>query len=276
MFGTSNEKDVSVRRHKQLNVGRKWGQHFLNSPGVVEKIIAAADPSEGEVVVEIGPGKGVITLPLCKRSLRVHAFEIDRDLADHLDKVGPENLSVHRGDFLKSDPKLQLGPDASRDLIVAANLPYYITAPILERLFWQQPLSIKRAVLMMQREVALRVCRPASRDAGALTYIVGAFFEAKYLFKVPPGCFTPPPKVDSAVIELVPHKDREDGPSLVYEKLVAAAFQGRRKQLGRSLRALHPDAPDVLERCGIESRRRPETLTVQEFWKLARNWPDCE
>jgi 16S rRNA (adenine1518-N6/adenine1519-N6)-dimethyltransferase len=128
----------------------------------------------------------------------------------------------------------------------------------------------------MQEEVALRLANPSSREAGALTYIAGAFFHTEYLFKVPPSCFSPPPKVDSAVVRLRPRTEIEP-PSpkqkKLYEQIVSTAFRYRRKQLGRSLRTLHTDAPEILEKSGLDSKRRPETLTVQEFWDLARNWP---
>jgi 16S rRNA (adenine1518-N6/adenine1519-N6)-dimethyltransferase len=258
-------------------MSRKWGQHFLRSPKTVERILRAASLTKQDVVLEIGPGEGVLTAPLCQVAEHVHAFEIDPMLAGKLEGWGCSNLSVHRGDFLRLDPSELLGSDSGRDLVVVANLPYYITAPILERLLWQRPVKVIRAILMMQEEVAQRLCHPASRTAGALSYIAGAFFEAEYLFKVPPGCFSPPPKVDSAVIGMTPRERYESTPAerRTFERLVSTAFQTRRKQLGRSLRSLKPNAPELLQRAGIESDRRPETLTVQEFWNLTRNWP-CE
>lgn len=259
-------------------MGRKWGQHFLRSRSTVERIIQAAELGPDDIVVEIGPGEGVLTFELCRRAGHVHAFEVDPDLAQALKVKGEPKLSVHLGDVLKQDVLESLGEHGQRPVTVVANLPYYITAPILELLFWERPFSISKAVLMMQHEVALRVTEPASREAGALTYIVGAFFEADYLFKVPPGCFSPPPKVDSAVIKVTPSENSSATSSRVsiYEKIVATAFQARRKQLGRSLRALHPEASEILQETGLDSRRRPETLTVQEFWELARNWRHCE
>lgn len=257
-------------------MGRKWGQHFLRSPRTIEKIVEAASLCSNDVVLEIGPGEGVLTLPLCEVAEQVHAFEIDPELAERLKQRGVSNLRVHQMDFLKADSAELPG---HREWVVAANLPYYITAPIMERLFWQRPLTVKRAVLMMQEEVARRVSEPASRQAGALTYIAGAFFKVEYLFKVPPGCFAPPPKVDSAVIRLTPRGEPQglhESARQTYEQLVSTAFRGRRKQLGKSLRALHPEAPDLLAEAGIDPKRRPETLTVQEFWEATRKWPHCE
>lgn len=256
-------------------MGRKWGQHFLRSQAVIDKIVEATRLDSTDVVLEIGPGEGVLTEPLCRVARRVHAVEIDTELAERLSGRGLSNLEIHHIDFLKADLQNTLGPDAQDSLVIAANLPYYITAPILECLFWIRPLKIKRAVLMMQDEVARRVCRPATREAGALTYIAGAYFEARYLFKVPPGCFAPPPKVDSAVVEFTPKSEFQDEKrslASLYEKIVSTAFQARRKQLATSLKTLHPQAAEHLQRAGIEPSRRPETLLVEEFWRAARSW----
>lgn len=258
-------------------MGRKWGQHFLRSQTTVNRILDAAEIGSEDVVVEIGPGEGVLTLPLCTRAGQVHAFEIDPELAHQLEKREIANLTVHRGDFLKAEVAEGLGPLPDGGVTVVANLPYYITAPIVERLFWQRPLPIKRAILMMQDEVAQRICSPSTRQAGALTYIAGAFYDCEMLFGVPPGCFSPPPKVESAVIRLTPREQSADQQlSAVYERLVSAAFNARRKQLARSLKLLSPQARELLEQAGLSPERRPETFTVQEFWHLARNWQHRE
>lgn len=255
-------------------MGRRWGQHFLRSQGVIDKIVAAGELSQTDRVLEIGPGEGVVTDQLRRLCGRVDVFEIDPELSERLRRAGHPGLTVHEGDFLRQD----LSALAEDELVwtVVANLPYYITAPILDRLFWERPLCLRHAVLMMQKEVADRLRGEAGREAGALTYIVGAFHKVEYLFTVPPGCFAPPPKVDSAVIKVTPVEregaSRELAP--LYERLVSTAFGQRRKQLGRSLRGLSPQAPEFLEISGIEPSRRPETLTVEEFWSLARNWPD--
>jgi 16S rRNA (adenine1518-N6/adenine1519-N6)-dimethyltransferase len=239
---------------------------------VIDKIVEAGALRPDELVLEIGPGEGVVTTSLCQGSGSVHVFEIDPKLSQRLRDRQLANLTVHEGDFLKQDlsPLAQLGGPWT----VVANLPYYITAPILDRLFWERPLAVRHAVLMMQQEVALRLCRPASREAGALTYIVGAFHLVEYLFKVPPGCFAPPPKVDSAVVRVVPQVGAAADPSLckLYERLVSTAFGQRRKQLGRSLRSLSVAAAEHLTEAGIDPARRPETLAVEEFWSLARTW----
>ena len=254
-------------------MGRRWGQHFLRSSAVIEKIVKAAHLNAQSRVLEIGPGEGVVTKLLSQEAESVHVFEIDPRLAEALrQKVWP-NLTVHEGDFLGQDLLSVLPSVPSWNVV--ANLPYYITAPILNRLCWERPLTLESAVLMMQEEVARRICGPASREAGALTYIVGAFFEVEYLFKVPPGCFAPPPAVDSAVLRLVPLANPEGDEETIrrYERIVSTAFGQRRKQLARSLRSLHPQASEVVSSADIDPARRPETLTVEEFWRLARIWP---
>lgn len=255
-------------------MGRRWGQHFLRSQDVIDRIVAAGDLEQAGRVLEIGPGEGVVTRGLCAGAAEVHAFEIDPDLAQRLRDHGPPNLRLHEGDFLQQD--LRPLAEGGEPWTVVANLPYYITAPILDRLLWERPLPLRHAVLMMQKEVADRICHPASRDAGALTYIVGAFHRVEYLFTVPPGCFAPPPKVDSAVVKVIPVPLEPDDPRLplgrLYERLVSAAFNQRRKQLGRSLRSVDPSAAERLEAAGIDPARRPETLQVEEFWRLTRTW----
>ena len=245
----------------------------MRSQGVIDKIVESGSLEPDDQVLEIGPGEGVVTLELCAKARSVHAFEIDPGLAEGLRQRGIANLTLHEGDFLKQElaPLADLGPWK-----VVANLPYYITAPIMDRLFWERPLPLRHAVLMMQDEVARRICGPASREAGALTYIVNAFHQVEYLFKVPPGCFAPPPKVDSAVIRVRPREASQTEPARarLYERLVSTAFGQRRKQLGRSLRSVDAGAADHLEAAGLDPARRPETLEVEEFWRLARTWPN--
>ncbi len=252
-------------------VGQKWGQHFLRCQATIEKILAAAELEEDDEVLEIGPGEGVLTVPLASRAGKVDAYEIDPRLAEGLEQRALSNLCVHRGDVLQTEGLLPL-----QGAKVVANLPYYVTAPILELLCWRHPQQFSSAVLMMQDEVARRLCGAASREAGALTYIVGLRYRSEYLFRVPPDAFSPPPKVHSAVIRLRPRLETEidDEIKRRFERLVSSAFQARRKQLQRSLRGLTPGAPELLKRSGIAGERRPETLTVEEFLTLARNWAD--
>ncbi len=255
-------------------MSQKWGQHFLRSASVLSRIIDEVKPQAEDTILEIGPGEGVLTFPLAEKARTVHAFEIDPHLADRLEAENVANLKVHRGDFLKVEAFPKDLSAKEFPLTVVANLPYYITAPILERLCWQDLLHFDKAVLMMQEEVAKRVCSPGHRCSGALTYFVGLNYRAELLFTVPPSAFAPPPKVQSAVIRITPTPRGPQGSdtAALYEKLVHTAFRARRKQLGTSLKTLHPECARSLRRADIEPTRRPETLSVEEFWKLARTW----
>jgi len=170
-------------------VGRRLGQHFLRSPGILEKIAEAACPVREDLVIEIGPGEGALTQVLLPRTDRLVAIELDDALVPNLRRRFPTIEVVH-SDVLKTDLK-QWGPAA-----VAGNLPYYITSPIVDHVLAMGPL-LQHAVLMMQREVADRlVAQPGSRDFGFLTIATQARAQVEFLFAVPKGAFAPPPKVE--------------------------------------------------------------------------------
>lgn len=249
-------------------MGRRWGQHFLRDHSVVDRILDSADLRTSDRVLEIGPGPGVLTLPMVARAGRVLACEIDSKLADALESV--EGLELLRGDILRQDLARWLDPPGWK---VVANLPYYITTPILEKLLLEAHDRITELWLMMQREVAVRIVSPASREAGSLSYFVHLFGDPKLLFKVPPGAFAPPPKVESAVLHLRLHgRHLARVSSDDFQTVVRTAFSQRRKTLRRSLRGVFSDPVALLEKAGIEPTRRPETLTMEEFLGLVEVW----
>ncbi len=249
-------------------MGRRWGQHFLQDRSVVERILEAAAPGSEDRILEIGPGPGVLTRPLAQRAAQVLACEIDSQLADGLEHI--ERVTVVRGDFLKQDLSLLLEPPGWK---VVANLPYYITTPILEKLLLEAHHRVTEMWLMMQKEVAQRIVSPASRQAGSLTYFVHLFADPSLLFTVPPGAFSPPPKVDSAVLHLKLHgRHLERVSSDYFQSLVRTAFGQRRKTLRRSLSGLLQDPSGLLIRAGVDPQRRPETLTMEEFLRLVEVW----
>ncbi len=248
-------------------MGQRWGQHFLHDRSVVERMLGAARVGPDCSVFEIGPGPGILTEPLCERAGRVVAFEIDPVLADNL--PAHPNLEVVRGDFLKADLRGYLADSRWK---VIANLPYYITAPILEKLLLEASPRLDGLWLMMQKEVALRITSPASREAGSLTYFVHYFTLPELLFKVKPGAFRPPPEVDSAVVAFHPRQSAPECDRGKLFQLIRRAFSMRRKTLGRSLRGLVEEPNRVLEKAGIDARRRPETLQLEEFIQLERAW----
>ena len=254
-------------------VRKRFGQHFLE-PAWVAKVIRAIDPQPDETFLEIGPGGGALTRPLLARSGRVIAFEIDRDLTAALRDADPR-LTVIEGDFL--DTADALAGETGTAFRVAGNLPYNVASPILFKLLelHARGVPLLDATLMLQREVADRlIAAPGGREYGVLSVLVQYAADVRLLLALPPGAFRPPPKVRSALVRVgfrapsVPARD----PAL-FSAMVQAVFTRRRKTLANALLAfpatvrLPPGA--ALERAGIDGRRRPETLAIGEFVRLA-------
>ncbi len=241
---------------------KRYGQHFLHDRGVIAKIVAAVDPQPGDAIVEVGPGTGALTGPLLDRVSRLEAIEIDRDLAARLEAEYPR-LRLHRGDVLKFD-FAQL-PDRLR---VVGNLPYNVSTPFLFRLA-EVADRLRDAHFMLQREVVDRmVARPSTPEYGRLSVMLQYRFEMRKLFDVKPGAFRPPPKVDSAVVRLVPRPGRlgaKDAAALA--RVVTAAFTKRRKQLRNALGGVVDE--DGLRALGIDPRLRPENLGVPQYVAIA-------
>jgi 16S rRNA (adenine1518-N6/adenine1519-N6)-dimethyltransferase len=247
---------------------KRFGQHFLHDRGVVQRILDAFDPQPGETLVEIGPGPGALTRPLLERSAPLHVVELDRDLAARLRSDFPAGkLVVHEADALKFD-FCALTPTGGK-LRVIGNLPYNISTPLLFHLL-DQSTCIQDMLFMLQKEVVDRLAAaPGGKDYGRLSVMIQWQLLVEKLFDVPPGAFTPPPKVDSSVVRLVPHsvppvqvRDAE-----VFAQVVRAAFAQRRKTLRNNLKGLL--TTDRLESLGIDPQRRAETLTLAEFAELA-------
>lgn len=282
---------------------KQYGQHFLE-PAWVEKLVRAIDPRSDETFIEIGPGRGALTAPLAARARHVIAYEIDRDLAAALRDSMPLNVSIVQGDFLaqnleyqQENPKNQNGHqnhnqnenqnfehlenlepgtlNAERrtlnPLRITGNLPYNVASPILFKLaeMYARGLAIGDATVMLQREVAERlVSPPGTRDYGVLSVLLQHVAEARLVLKLPPGAFRPPPKVQSAVVQLRFHPpDPPVADPAVFARVVQAVFTRRRKTLGNALLAYGPAI--ALEKTGIDPTRRPETLSVAEFAALA-------
>jgi 16S rRNA (adenine1518-N6/adenine1519-N6)-dimethyltransferase len=258
---------------------KRFGQHFLEDVWV-RKVIAAIDPEPGDVFLEIGPGRGALTRPLAARAQTVIAIEVDRDLASHFAATAPSNVIVVSGDFLQT-PLADVLPAASKAprLRVAGNLPYNISSPILFRLLEarREDERIADATLMLQREVAKRLVSPAgTRDYGVLAVLIGRRARVTHLLTLPPGAFRPPPEVTSAVVRLdfLPEREVVPAPS-GFDALVRALFTRRRKTMGNALAAYAglpgATAAQLLTGIGIDPRRRPETLTIEEFANVAES-----
>ena len=260
---------------------KRFGQHFLE-PAWVSKVLAAIAPTAADTFLEIGPGRGALTVPLAARTRRVVAFEIDRDLAAALRTVGMPNLTIVEGDFLDLTPdRLRLlladfGADVRR-LRVAGNLPYNVASPMLFTLsaLFEAGLPFDDATLMLQREVADRLlASPGTREYGVLTVLAGRRATAEPMLSLPPGAFRPAPKVRSTLVRFRFHPpDPAARDERVFERMVQAIFTRRRKTVANALLAFHgsirlsPAA--VLRAAGIDGGSRPEALTVAELVRLA-------
>jgi 16S rRNA (adenine1518-N6/adenine1519-N6)-dimethyltransferase len=236
---------------------------------VLARIVAAIDPRPGERLVEIGPGRGALTLPLLERCGRLEAIEIDRDLVPLLRQraAGRGELVVHEADVLDLDFRALAG--AGPPLRVCGNLPYNISTPLLFHLL-ESRAAIADMHFMLQKEVVDRiVAPPGGKSYGRLTVMLAAACRATALFRVGRGAFQPPPAVDSAVVRLVPHTlpPFELADPGRFARVVAVAFSMRRKTLRNSLRGV-VDA-GRFDAAGIDADRRPETLAPAEFARLA-------
>ena len=250
---------------------KRLGQHFLTDRAVLERIADALAPTREDVVVEIGPGRGALTDFLAARAKRVIAIELDRDLVPFLrDRYAVAgNVEVIERDVLE----LHLGDVAGDDFLLAGNVPYYITTPILFHAL--EPPRPRRAVYLVQREVAERVVAPpGSKTYGALSVNVQGFAHAELVGRVPPGAFRPSPSVDSAILRVTPREDPVVSAAAEqrFRTLVQESFGLRRKQMRRVVRTVANLGPDdaerVLQRAGIEPEARPETLSAEDFARL--------
>lgn len=252
------------------------GQNFLTSPAVLEDIVDAAEIDGG--VIEVGPGFGVLTKELSAAADKVVSIEIDDRLLEVLEYTLAEcdNVKIINGDILKLDlHKLFAEEFPNQTVSVAANLPYYITTPIITKLL-EERLPIRNIVVMVQKEVAQRLqAKPASKDYGAVTLMCRYYTEPEIVTIVPAGLFVPPPKVDSAVLKLkVLDKPRVDVKNeKMFFRTIKAAFSQRRKTLLNCLSSNFSFSKDelteIMESAGIEPSRRGETLDINEFAKLS-------
>ena len=251
---------------------KRFGQHFLHDRGIVQRILDAFDPQPGETLVEIGPGPGALTRPLLERCTRLHVVELDRDLAARLrTDFAPEHLAVHEADALKFDFGALTKPGGKIRLI--GNLPYNISTPLLFHLLDQER-SIHDMLFMLQKEVVDRMAAPpGGKDYGRLSVMIQWRLRVEKLFDVRPGAFTPPPKVDSSVVRLVPHAAPpiQVRDANAFAHVVKAAFAQRRKTLRNNLKGMMTAV--ILESLGIDPQRRAETLTLAEFAALANVLP---
>ena len=244
---------------------KRFGQHFLTDRHYVDRVIAAIAPRPGDAMVEIGPGTGILTERLAEVVERLHVVEIDRDLAAELVRRFPSGrVIVHGADVLEYPFETLVSP-----LRVVGNLPYNVSTPVLFRMA-QIAERVQDCVFMLQKEVVERmVAEPATPEYGRLSVMLQYRFEMAIALRVPPGAFTPPPKVDSAVVRmrpLGPERLRAPDESR-FARVVAAAFEQRRKTLRNALRGQVDEAAFIAAQ--VDPGRRGETLSVAEFVRLS-------
>jgi len=267
-----------------IRARKRFGQNFLE-PAWVDKVVRAIDPRSDDVFLEIGPGLGALTRPLAARAKAVLAYEIDRDLAAGLRAAAIPNVTIVEGDFLEAsaDPR-SLIPDpwyGAGQIRAAGNLPYNVASPILFRLVAMAAggTALRDATVMLQREVANRLlAETGTKDYGVLTVLIRHSASVERLLALPPGAFRPAPKVQSTLVRLTFHApDPPVSDPEVFESIVQAVFTRRRKTLANALRAFDMTPAtckvsgtlQLVTNAGLDGKRRPETLTIGEFARLA-------
>lgn len=253
----------------QHRARKRFGQNFLHDTGVIDRIIRAISPRAGEHLLEIGPGQGALTADLLSSGAHVDVIEIDLDLVPLLKlRFGlKDNFTLHQGDALKFDFE-QLNP-APSSLRVVGNLPYNISTPLIFHLLNSAHL-VKDMHFMLQKEVVERMAaKPGGGDWGRLSIMVQYHCRVEHLFNVGPGSFSPPPKVDSAIVRLVPHAQlpHQAKDHRALDRIVREAFNQRRKTLRNTLKNLLP--AEAISAAEVDGSLRPEQLDIAAFVRLA-------
>lgn len=267
-----NTKELVEKYNFRFNKG--LGQNFLIDNSVLEDIVDGAEITKDDYVIEIGPGVGTLTKELLKRAGRVTSIELDSKLIPILEKelANYENFDLIHKDALKVDFKELIGEE--KNVKVVANLPYYVTTPIIAYLL-NDNFNIKSITIMIQKEVAERINgQPCTKEYGAFTFLVQYYCNSKIIRDVSPRCFIPSPKVDSIVIRL----DKLDKPRVqvadekLFFNIIRHSFNMRRKTLWNSMKNIGLDKESqerAFKEAGIDPKRRGETLTIEEFANFA-------
>lgn len=268
-----SENNISVKKH--------FGQNFLLDNNVLEKIVNSADMKENIGIVEIGPGLGFLTNYLAKKAKKMICYEIDEEMVNHLNKQNYENVEIIHEDFLKrniDDDFETYFP--GQNVYIIANLPYYITTPILLKVL-EESKKVEKMVVMMQTEVAKRICgKPSTKDYNCLSVLIQYFTTPKILFNVKPSSFYPEPNVESSVIEIVyKEKIEDEAYNLEYFlKFNRNIFAQRRKTLLNNLTKAYNYDKEQIKKIFDENRLdisvRSEALTVKQIVKLSNAFYD--
>ena len=269
-------KTAELVKKYNFRFSKSLGQNFLVDDSVPRDIVSGADVTEEDLVIEIGPGVGTLTVQLLKKAKKVVAIELDNSLIPILtEELGDNpNFTLIHNDALKVNFKEIIGEEKSVKLV--ANLPYYVTTPIIVKLL-KENYKFKSLTIMIQKEVAERMnAEPNNKDYGALSLLVQYYCKTEIIRKVPPQCFMPRPKVDSIVIKL----DRLEEPRVkvdnekLFFDIIRNSFNMRRKTLWNGVKNIGPEKEKLeiaFDKAGIDPKRRGETLSIEEFAKLS----DC-
>ncbi|WP_444757481.1 16S rRNA (adenine(1518)-N(6)/adenine(1519)-N(6))-dimethyltransferase RsmA [Pseudomonas sp. A014] len=258
-----------MNEHYQHRARKRFGQNFLHDAGIIDRILRAINAKAGEHLLEIGPGQGALTEGLLGSGAQLDVVELDKDLVPILQHkfADRDNFRLHQGDALKFDFNTLSVPP--RSLKVVGNLPYNISTPLIFHLLAHAGL-IRDMHFMLQKEVVERMAAgPGGGDWGRLSIMVQYHCRVEHLFNVGPGAFNPPPKVDSAIVRLVPHEvlpHPAKDPALL-ERVVREAFNQRRKTLRNTLKGLLDS--QAIEAAGVDGSLRPEQLDLAAFVRLA-------
>ncbi|KAF2955258.1 16S rRNA (adenine(1518)-N(6)/adenine(1519)-N(6))-dimethyltransferase RsmA [Marinitoga sp. 38H-ov] len=255
---------------KKYNIFLKksLGQNFLSTQEYAKKIVQKSDISKDDIVIEIGPGAGTLTEALAQSGANIFAFEIDERLKPLLEErfKNFNNVHIQFIDFLKADLSNFNNPK------YVANIPYYITSPILEKIFMETP-DFQLATLMVQKEYGNRMIATSGKDYSPLSIFVQFFCNVEKIITVPPHAFIPNPKVDSVVIKLTPKENIPDIDKNKFFKFIHIAFSQRRKTIKNNLKGIFGENTDeILKKCSIDPKTRPENLSIDKFIDLFSYW----
>ena len=259
-------------KKEKFRFKKQFGQNFISDDHLLAKIVEAAEITPEDVVTEIGPGAATLTAALAEKAAQVIAIEIDKDLFPIIERrmAGYANFELVAGDAMKVDFDALAAKYGAKRYKVVANLPYYITTPIVMR-FLEEGFRVSELVIMVQQEVADRfLANPGTKAYGAITAAINYYGSVSRAFNVPRTMFTPRPEVDSSIVKIKCYENKPfaaDDEKLL-RRVIKAAFGQRRKTLNNALKALNlpkDELDKALQRAGIDAARRGETLSVEEF-----------
>lgn len=248
---------------------KKYGQNFLMDQTILQKIYSSITPMPEDLIIEIGPGSGNLTKWLQKYNCKIICYEIDESLKEPLSQFENENTTIKFRDFLEVDIDEELKNIKFNNLYVIANIPYYITTPIIKKIAFSNA-NPQGLVLMVQKEVAERLsANPKTKEYGYITVLLNYFYDIKKLFNVSKNCFYPRPNVDSAIIKLVPNNKQQTDFN-TFNTLIESAFKYKRKNLNNNLKEYNKDAiSNILEKHGYSLNNRAEEIPVDIYIEIS-------